>query len=241
MKYYKHMNIYIRSLIFNIFLPLWTIFISVLLSPLVICNNPKIMSLLGISWSYVTILALRVICNIKIEVIGSYNLPTSPYIIACKHQSIIETAFFQQYLRFPVYVMKKELLQIPFYGWFLQRMGMIVIDRKGGISSLKKMLRDCAKNLEHNRSIIIFPEGTRVKPYKSVQYHSGIIAIKKKFLQTPIVPIALNSGLFWPKNSWLKYPGTMKMKILPVLDKEINNKDILSQLQHIIDSNSNDL
>ena len=91
-------------------------------------------------------------------------------------------------------------------------MGMIPIDREGGISALKQMLRDCEANLKQNRSIVIFPEGTRVKPLESVEYHSGILAIKKKFPKTPIIPIAVNSGLFWPKNSWLKYSGTMIFK-----------------------------
>jgi 1-acyl-sn-glycerol-3-phosphate acyltransferase len=196
------------------------------------------MSALGISWSYITIFALRIICNIKIEVQGAHNLPKSPYIIACKHQSALETVFFQQYLKFPVYVIKKELLKIPFYGWFLKHMGMIAIDRKGGISALKQMLRDCEKNLNQNRSIIIFPEGTRVMPLESVEYHAGILAIKKKFPKTPIIPIALNSGLFWPKNSWFKYPGTMTFKILPELDKNLDNNNTLYELKKIIDENS---
>lgn len=238
MKRYKFIVVHIRSLIFNIFLPVWTVFISTLLSPLVFLRNPKIMSLLGIIWSYGTILALRIICNIKIEVQGAYNLPRSPYIIACKHQSVIETAFFQQYLKFPVYVIKKELLKIPFYGWFLKQMGMIPIDRKGGISALKIMLRSCEINLKQNRSIIIFPEGTRVRLDESVEYHSGILAIKKKFPQIPIIPVALNSGLFWPKSSWLKYPGIMTIKILPELDKEFYTRNTLYKLKGVIDENS---
>ena len=238
MKRSKSISIHIRSLIFNIFLPIWTVFISTLLSPLIFFKNPKVMSALGISWSYVTISALRIICNIRIEVQGAHNLPKSPYIIACKHQSALETAFFQQYLKFPVYVIKKELLKIPFYGWFLKHMGMISIDRKGGISALKQMLRDCEKNLNQNRSIIIFPEGTRVMPLESVEYHAGILAIKKKFPEIPIIPVALNSGLFWPKNSWFKYPGTMKFKILPELDKNLDNKSTLHELKKTIDENS---
>ena len=117
-------------------------------------------------------------------------------------------------------------------------MGMIAIDRKGGISALKQMLRDCEKSLNQNRSIIIFPEGTRVMPLESVEYHTGILAIKKKFPETPIIPVALNSGLFWPKNSWFKYPGTMTLKILPELDKNLDNKSTLHELKKTIDENS---
>ena len=235
------LSTHIRSLIFNIFLPIWTVFISTLLSPLMFFKNPKIMSILGISWSYGTIFALRVICNIRIEVQGAHNLPRYPYIIACKHQSVLETAFFQQYLKFPVYIIKKELLKVPFYGWFLKHMGMIPIDREGGISALKQMLRDCEANLKQNRSIVIFPEGTRVKPLESVEYHSGILAIKKKFPKIPIIPIAVNSGVFWPKNSWLKYQGTMIFRILPKLDEKLDNKSALYELKKTIDENSDAL
>ncbi len=233
--------VYIRSLIFNIFLPVWTIITCSILSPLVFLKKPKVMAVLGTIWSYGLIYGLKAICNIKIELRGLKNLPKEPFIIACKHQSALETGFFQQYLNFPVYVIKKELLSIPFYGWFLKQMGMIPIDRKGGMSALKSMLRDCEVNLKQKRSIIIFPEGTRVRTFESAEYHSGIIAIRKKFPDIPIIPIALNSGLFWSKDSWLKYPGTVIFKILPELDKKLDNKQALAQLKKVIDSNSDEL
>lgn len=233
--------IHIRSLLFNIFLPIWTVINSTILAPLVIFQKPKLMSLLGISWSYVVIYILKILCRIKINVLGEKNLPKSPFIIACKHHSALETAFFQQYLKFPVYVIKKELLNIPFYGWFLKSMGMIPVDRNGGITSLKQMLRNCEINIRQQRTIIIFPEGTRVKPFESVKYHSGITAIKKRFPNVPIIPVALNSGLLWPKDSWLKYPGVITFKILPRLDQNINNEHITIKLKEIIDSNSDAL
>ena len=240
-KNYNFLSIQVRSLAFNIFLPIWTVINSTILSPLIIFKNPKLMSLLGISWSYVVIYVLKILCKIQINVLGEQNLPESPFIIACKHQSTLETAFFQQYLKFPVYVIKKELLKIPFYGWFLKYMGMIPVDRNGDIASFRQMLRNCQINIQQKRTIIIFPEGTRVKPFESTKYHEGITAIKKKFPNIPIIPIALNSGLFWPKNSWLKYPGIMTFKILPRLDENIKNKEITIKLKEIIDSNSDNL
>lgn len=241
MKNSNTISVYIRSLIFSIFLPVWTVIICSALSPLVLFKKPKVMAILGVSWSYGTIFALKLICRIKIEVHGKSNFPKGPCIIACKHQSALETGFFQQYLKFPVYVIKRELLNVPFYGWFLKQMGMIPIDRNGGISALKNLLRDCEVNLRQNRSIIIFPEGTRIKVFESAEYHSGIVAIRKKFIDTPIIPIALNSGLFWPKDSWLKYPGTVIFKVLPALDRDLDNKQALAQLKKIIDSNSDEL
>jgi 1-acyl-sn-glycerol-3-phosphate acyltransferase len=235
------MIVFIRSTLFNVFLPIWTVFISTILSPLIIFRNTKVMSILGISWSYVMIGALRVICNIKTEIVGVENLPTSPCIIACKHQSVVETAFFLQYLKFPVYVIKKELLKIPFYGSFLGRMGMIPIDRVGGMASLKQLLRDCEKALNEKRSIIIFPEGTRVRPGISVEYHAGIAALHSKFPNIPIVPVAVNSGLFWPKNSWLKYPGTIILKVLEPITHKMDKDELLKYLKTEIDVNSDEL
>lgn len=235
------MSVFIRSLLFNIFLPIWTVFISTILSPLIIFRNTKLMSVLGISWSYIMIRALKVICNTKTKIIGVENLPNSPCIVVCKHQSIIETAFFLQYLKFPVYVIKKELLKIPFYGSFLGHMGMIPIDRAGGMLSLKQLLRDCEKALKENRSIIIFPEGTRVKPFASVTYHAGIAALHNKFPNTPIVPVAVNSGLFWPKGSWFKYPGVVVLKVLPTITSKMDKQDLLTHLKTEIDRNSDAL
>ncbi|WP_323732805.1 lysophospholipid acyltransferase family protein [Candidatus Bandiella euplotis] len=199
------------------------------------------MSILGISWSYVVIRALRFICNIKVEILSAENLPKSPFIIACKHQSVIETAFFLQYLKFPVYVIKKELLSIPFYGWFLQHMGMIPIDRNGGMLALKQLLRACEKSLGENRSVIIFPEGTRVKPFDSVEYQAGIAALHNKFPNTPIIPVAVNSGVFWPKGSWWKYPGTVVLKVLPSVNTKTNKDELLKYLKTTIDCHSDDL
>ena len=199
------------------------------------------MSILGVVWSYGVLKALAIICSIKIKVQGVENLPNTPCIVACKHQSAIETIFFLQYLKFPVYIVKKELLNIPFYGWFLRAMGMIPINRKGGISALKQLLRKSEEVLKQKRSIIIFPEGTRVKPFASANYHVGIIALHNKFSNVPILPIALNSGLFWSKNSWLKYPGTVIFKLLPPIIDKTNKEELLHYLKETIDKHSNEL
>ena len=235
------MLVFIRSLLFNVFLVIWTVFSSTLFSPLIFFKNPKLISILGTVWSYVMLKVLKIICNIKIEVQGVENLPNLPCIIACKHQSAIETAFFLQYLKFPVYVIKKELLNIPFYGWFLKNMGMIPIDRKGGMSALKQLLKDSEEALKENRSIIIFPEGTRVRPFASTSYHVGVVALHNKFSNIPILPVAVNSGLFWSKNSWQKYPGTVIFKLLPPITKKFDKKVLLQHLKKTIDKHSNEL
>ncbi|MFQ3306929.1 MAG: 1-acyl-sn-glycerol-3-phosphate acyltransferase [Candidatus Midichloriaceae bacterium] len=235
------MTLFLRSLLFYLFIIIWTISITSLLSPLVFFKNTKVMSILGIVWSRVFINSLRIICNIKITVKGKENIPKDPFIIASKHQSVIETVFYLQYLHYPVYVIKKELLKIPFYGWFLVNMGMIPVDRSGNISALKKMLKDCEKFINEKRSVIIFPEGTRVKPFQSKDYHPGIVALRNKFSQIPILPVALNAGLFWKKSSFIKYPGNIIIEFLPVINNKSNNKEFLQSLKQIIDDNSDKL
>jgi len=200
------------------------------------------MFILCTTWSKGVIWALKVICNIRLKIqIEKDPLPNEPFIIACKHQSVIETIFFQTYLSYPVYIIKKELLRIPFYGTFLTQMGMIPIDRKNGISAIKNIIRLCNNSFKEGRSVIIFPEGTRVKPLESTRYNPGIIAIKRKFNNIPIIPVALNSGMFWSKSSWLKYPGTVIFKILQPLNTNIPDRDFLAKLEKVINSSSNEL
>ena len=236
------MKISIKSMMFNIFLALWTIIISLSIVPFYFTKNLKIISILGSIWAKITIKALYFICDIKYNITGTENIPnTNLFIIASKHQSAWETIFFLQYFKLPVYILKKELTKIPFYGWFLTSMGMIAIDRKGGIKSLKKVLLGVENALSKNRPVVIFPEGTRVKPMTSVKYQSGIAAIYNKFRTIPIIPIAVNSGLYWPKNSWNKFPGTIKVQILKPINPSLKKEEFLTNLKNDIEQASNKL
>ena len=204
-----------RSIAFFSFNTLWTIFIVTLLSPLALLRNQRILINMAYIWSHIVIKSLDLICNVRIEVIGEKNIPKEPFIIACKHQSAIETIFLMIYINFPVFIIKKQLLKIPFYGWFLAMMGMIAIDRTKGSKTLKNLLVQCKTVFANKRNLIIFPEGTRTIPLEEKKFKSGIALIKKHFQHIPLIPVALNSGLFWPKDSWVIKPGIMKLQILP--------------------------
>ena len=215
-------------------------FIVTILSPLALLRSEKILINLAYIWSYVVIKSLGFICNLQIEVIGEKNLPKKPFIIACKHQSVVETVFLMTFIDFPVFIIKKQLLRIPFYGWFLTMMGMIAIDRTKGTKTLKKLLIQCKTIFTNKRNLIIFPEGTRTKPFEEKRFKSGIILIKKHFQHVPLIPVAINSGLFWQKNSLLIKPGTINLHILPEINYS-DNKQFLNYLQKVINQNSNRL
>ncbi len=231
----------IRSLIFNVFLIVWTVVISSLFAPSALLKDNKIISYLGLTWSWVVIKALRYICGIKIQLRGNKKHLAKTCIVACKHQSAIDTIFLLAHMKNAVYVIKKELLNIPFYGWFLAKMGMIPIKRSGGFSSLKKMLQNSEYAITKKKSIIIFPEGTRVKPYESVEYNPGIYALYKRFSSLDTVPIATNSGFFWGKNSWLKNPGEVIFEILDPMPKRLDKEEFMEKIKRSIDMSSNNL
>lgn len=159
----------------------------------------------------------RCIMGLKLELRGLENLPKEGgYIIAAKHQSAYETLKlpFMERLGYPVIVLKKELTRLPVWGLYPKRMGLIAIDRSAGMESMRAMIAGCRDAIEDNRNVIIFPQGTRVAPGAIEDYKPGLAKIYKD-LGVPIVPMALNTGLFWGRNAFFKKPGTIVFEFLP--------------------------
>lgn len=154
----------------------------------------------------------RWICGLRFEIIGAENLPASPYVALSKHQSQWETYFLQYYLAPVAIVLKRELLNVPFFGWGLRLTNPIAIDRSNPKQALKQTLEQGKAHLEDNISILIFPEGTRTQADTSAKYARGgaNIAVASG---VPVVPIALNAGEFWPADTLLKYPGKITLSI----------------------------
>jgi 1-acyl-sn-glycerol-3-phosphate acyltransferase len=159
---------------------------------------------------------LRVICGTRIEVRGLEKLPPPPFLIAAKHQSAWDTFALLPLFADPALVMKAELGSIPMYGWFAHKFGHILIKRTRAAAALKQMLADARARVADNREILIFPEGTRSAPGAPPDYKSGLLALYEA-LQLPCVPLALNSGLFWPRRQFWRYPGTIVVEILDVV------------------------
>lgn len=167
----------------------------------------------GTYWSRYSIWLLRVIVGTDWEVRGTENLPQGPAVFAVKHQSAWDTLFFPAYLGNPAMIAKKELRLIPFYGWYSWRAGTIWVDRKRGLSALRGLVHGARDALNAGRNIVVFPQGTRTRPGQDAAYQPGIAALYAG-LDAPVVPVALNSGLYWPRRGFIKRPGTIVVEFL---------------------------
>jgi len=168
-------------------------------------------------WSRLIVWLARVILGIEWRVEGRENLPSRPAVILAKHQSAWETLAFQHIFPPQVHVLKRELLWIPFFGWGLALMSPIAIDRRRGVAALRSMARRGQKRLEQGFWVVVFPEGTRVAPGESRDYQPGGAWLAAAS-GAPVVPVAHNAGLFWPRNAFLKRPGTVIIRIGPSID-----------------------
>lgn len=186
-------------------------------------------------WARVLKFLSRWVAGIDVRFKGLENVPDGPVVLASKHQSAWDTAVFLTVWPIACYVMKKELWSIPLWGWYARHCQSIPVDRAGGASALKGMLRTAKMRLEEGRHIVVFPEGTRVKPGENRKYHPGIAAIYQT-VDVPVVPVALNSGLFWGRRSnGRKYPGTITVEFLPAIEPGIDRKVFMTRLKDEID------
>jgi 1-acyl-sn-glycerol-3-phosphate acyltransferase len=223
----------LRSILFNLLYSLWTAGMHILCLPLLFASRGAVQAAGGI-WIDGTLWLLKHVAGIDYRVTGTENLPSTPAIYASKRQSAWETLFLSRYLNFPAFVLKKELLSIPLFGWFLKRAGMIAVDRKGGASALRSMARQATETLESGRSILIFPEGTRVAPGQTKPYQPGVAALYTQ-QKVPVVPVALNSGLFWGRRAFIKKPGTIVVQILPPIPPGLDRKAFMRDLESRIE------
>ncbi|PKO48026.1 MAG: 1-acyl-sn-glycerol-3-phosphate acyltransferase [Betaproteobacteria bacterium HGW-Betaproteobacteria-22] len=191
--------------------PIFTL-IALLSLPL----NPVTRNVLISGWARSMIWWLRITCNIKHEITGLEHLPSTPCIILAKHQSAWETLAFQTIFPTQVYVLKRELLWIPIFGWGLAMSSPIAIDRSAGREALKKLVANGKKRLEAGFWVVIFPEGTRKGPGEHGKYHIGG-AWLATHTGTQVVPVAHNAGHYWPKNSFIKKPGVIQIHIGEVI------------------------
>jgi len=180
-------------------------------------------------WSRLVIFLSRVILNIRCRVEGRENLPARPSVILSKHQSAWETLAFQQIFPPQVHVLKKELLWIPFFGWGLALMSPIAINRSRGVAALRSIARRGGERLAQGFWVVVFPEGTRVAPGERRDYQLGGAWLAAAN-GAPIVPVAHNAGLVWPRNAFVKRPGTVTVRIGPPIDSANRDPKTLNAL-----------
>lgn len=191
---------------------------------------------------YITLIE-KYVLGLKLEIKGLENLPKdTPYIIAAKHQSAFETLKipFMEEFSYPVIVLKKELTRLPLWGMYPKRMGLVAIDRSQGADALRSIAAGCKKALEDGRNVIIFPQGTRVKPGDAKPYKAGLARIYKD-LGVPIVPMALNSGVFWGRNAFFKKSGTVTFEFLPPIPAGQPPLKVMEQLEKSLEEASDRL
>lgn len=168
-------------------------------------------------WSVFALWWLKVTCGLSWTVVGRENIPDSPGVILCKHQSAWETMALQLVFSRQVQVVKRELLLVPFFGWGLATLNVIAIDRSAGATALRTVLRVGAERIADGWWVLLFPEGTRVKPGAKRKYSQSGAALALKS-GACLVPVAHNAGVFWPRNSLLKKPGLIEAVIGPPIE-----------------------
>lgn len=170
-----------------------------------------------VPWVNFTIWLIKHVLGIPYRLVGAENIPTRPVVVLCKHQSAWETFILQEVFKDTVYVWRKEIKYLPFFGWALASIPMIETDRGAGKSSLKRLVEQGRDRLANGYTVIIFPEGTRSQPGSKNRYKGGgaLLAVETG---TPVVPVALNSGEFWGRNALFKKTGTVTVSIGPTID-----------------------
>jgi 1-acyl-sn-glycerol-3-phosphate acyltransferase len=217
----------LRSTLFNIYFLLITLLLWVIGIPLLFLSSYY--SVIGCRmWGYGVVYGAKYIAGIKFEIKGT--IPTTPCIIASKHQSAWETAFFWLVFKHNCFVLKKELMYIPFLGLYLWRAKQIWLNRSKGASSIKKLLAQSKKRISEGSTIIIFPEGTRTKPGTKPNYKPGIATIYNG-VDAPIVPVRLNSGTCWLRSAFIKKPGTITVEFLEPLPSGLTKQEFMKELE----------
>ncbi|NQV46604.1 MAG: 1-acyl-sn-glycerol-3-phosphate acyltransferase [Rhodospirillaceae bacterium] len=226
--------IFLRSAVFNILFFAYGAFFSIILLPGLVLSRRFIARGFA-TWIDLLMATMKVVVGIEYEVRGKENLPLGAAVIASKHQSAWETGIYFSICPDAVYVLKKELQMIPIYGWLLKKSGMIPIDRDGGGAALKQMIRDCHHALGQDLQVVIFPEGTRAPVDGANPYHPGIAAVYKQ-IDAPVVPVALNSGVFWPRRQFLKKPGRIVIEFLDPMPQGLDRKAFMAELESRIET-----
>ena len=226
--------LFLRSLAFNVFFYAHTIFWLIVLLPTEVL--PKAAFWWGVEhWAKINRWAITAIAGVKVEVRGLENLPKGGALIAAKHHSAFETVSLIDFFDRPTFVMKKELRRIPLFGWYTIKGDQIAVDRSAGRSALADMTERARDEAQRGRQILIFPEGTRRPAGAEPHYKHGIAHLYAN-LGVPLVPVALNSGLFWGRHDFYRHPGTLVVEFLPPIPAGQDPEEVFVELQTVIET-----
>ena len=232
-------SIFLRSLIFNVLFYLLLAFWVIVGIPTLVMPRAAIL-VIARCWARNSMWLLSAVCNVKIEYRGLEKISDGPWIVASKHQSMWETVALLQFFPQPLFILKRELEWIPFFGWNLLKLEMIGIVRNAGGRSLLAMARRAGKEVRRGRQLIIFPEGTRTAVGAPPRYKAGVGQI---YVDCGVrcLPVALNSGLFWPRRTFMRYPGTLVAEFLDPLPPGLTRGEFIAQVSTVIEEATNRL
>ena len=197
----------------------------------------KVMTTYKNIWLSIVFFMLRVIVGLRYQLLGTENLPKGPYLIACKHQSTLETFILPYEFSHLFIFLKKELVDMPVAGWYFKKYGMVAVDRSKPKKALAHMIK-AAQEADLSKSpLLLFPEGTRTTPGLPSRYQIGI-AVLYEALHIPVVPVALNTGVFWPKKGWKRFPGLATLKFLPPIPPGLSKTELMKHLETTIEKES---
>ena len=226
--------IVVRSTLFNLLFYGFTLLVGVLGLPSFLLGRRAVQKVSRF-WSGTLVAMARVVAGIDVELRGTENLPKGAAIVAAKHQSAWETLYFTELLDRPAAVMKQELVRVPLVGPYMRAMEMIPVDRKAGASALRRMVEKAREAAAAGRAILIFPQGTRVAPGAKAPYHPGTAALYVG-LGLPVIPVALNSGMYWSRNAFWKRPGRVVVEFLPPIPPGLDRKAFMARLEETLES-----
>ena len=224
----------LRSILFNLLFYLNLVMLLIAAIPTLVLPRRAILGMAKL-WGRTTLWLLHRVCGIDVEWRGLEKIPPGGILVAAKHQSIWETFALITLFPDPTFVVKRELMWIPFFGWYSWHAGMIPVDRGTGKAALSGMTEHARKALAGGRQIIIFPEGTRRPAGADPKYKFGIAHLYAE-ADVPCVPIALNSGLFWPRRRFLRFPGTVRVEILDPIPPGSDRNAFFTRLQDEIEA-----
>jgi 1-acyl-sn-glycerol-3-phosphate acyltransferase len=222
-------SIFLRSLVFNVLFYLVLVFWIIVALPTFALPARAVFTVAG-WWAQSSLFLMRTICNIRVEFRGVEKIPKGPLLVASKHQSFWETFALLRFFERPIFILKRQLTWIPVFGQFLVKANMIAIDRTAGAKALLGMTRRARDAVRGGAQLIIFPEGTRTPPGAPPAYKTGIAQIYVT-CGVPCLPIALNSGLFWPRRTFMRYTGTLVVEFLDPLPPGLSRDEFLTRVR----------
>lgn len=229
----------VRSILFNLAFYVNLVLWMVVCLP-ALCLPRRMLLPLMHGWAGSSVWLLRVVAGTRLEVRGAPERYSGPLLVAAKHQSLFETFALLHCFADPAFILKYELTRIPLFGWWITRIGMISVRRDKGARALKDMARDARATAETGRQVLIFPEGTRRPPGAEPAYKVGVVLLYEE-MAMPCLPVALNSGLYWPRRKWQRYPGTILVEFLEILPAGLPRKEFLRRLEAEIETASDRL